>query len=195
MILVDLRKARKVFAIAVVFFIILSCIFIINSILQDHPSLNPNEIKYSEHIGLNGKILYTLPSNWKTYEEKFAGDEIIYHNNFISEDRKINGYVEVWNLNMPLKDFLNLSKKSAVGVGIVSFKSYSIEQVKINGREGFILQYTRADNKGGYIKAFEVFIGDEKNMFHRFAFYMDEKLWKEDLKMVFLNIAASLEIK
>ena len=189
MILVDLSRIRRGGIIAITIGIIALCLYIINGTVETQSSINIEEIKYKEYSGLNGKFSYSLPSDWKTTPEKFEGGEILYHNNFISQDKKINGYVEVWNLVMSLRDFLNESRKSAADG--IAFKNYTIEPVKINGREGFILQYSKLYDKDSYIKAFEVFIMEKDNMFERFAFYIDEKKWKDENKIFFLNIAAS----
>jgi hypothetical protein len=67
--------------------------------------------------------------------------------------------------------------------------------VKIKGREGYILEYIREVEGGKYIKAFEVFVMGKGTVFDRFAFYMDEKTWKNDYKIFFLNIASTAELK
>ena len=90
---------------------------------------------------------------------------------------------------MPLAEFLNKSRESAIGV--VYFKDYSIEPAKVNGKTGYILSYTRATDNDKYVKALEVFILHKDNVFIRFAFYMDETLWKDEYRELFLSISAS----
>lgn len=193
MILIDISGTRKKIIIAVAFFLIAACIYGAFMMEGVQTSTEPKQIKYKDYIGYGGKFTYKLPAEWRTEEQKFEGNEILYHNDFISGDNKFIGFVQLWNLNIPLKKFLDESKDSAYGV--INFKEYTIEPVKIKGREGYILEYIREVEGGKYIKAFEIFVMDNGNIFERFAFYMDEKTWKNDYKMFFLNIASTGELK
>lgn len=193
LILVDLRGMRKkVFAVLAVT-VLAACIYIFFMTIGIQTSTAPDKTQYKDYTGYEGRFKYRLPADWSTAEQKFEGREILYHNDFISGDKKILGYVQVWNLNIPLKDFIEEARENAVKE--VTFKEYSMEPVRINNKEGYILQYTRDADNGKYMKAFEVFIIDEGNTFHRFAFYMDEKSWKDNMRMLFLNIAATGVLK
>jgi hypothetical protein len=189
MILIDLTGVRRKIIAVLAFVLIAVCLYATFSAVEVWNSSTPDKVSYKDYTGCEGKFTYKLLADWKTKEQKFEGNEILYHNDFISSDNKILGYVQVWNLGMPLKDFIEQGKKSASE--LVNFKEYSMEPVKIGGKDGYILQYTREVENGKYIKAFEVFVIDKGNIFHRFAFYMDEKTWKNDFRMTFLNIAAT----
>lgn len=193
MLFIDARKYRRLTAAALYTIVACAMLFITYRAIQTRVNTFSTDIKYKEYSGLNGTFTYKMPANWKVEEQKFGGGEVMYHSDFWSEDRKVYGYVEVWNLNKPLIDFIKQGQKSAVG--IISFKYYTIEPVKINGRQGYILQYSRKTDGNKYVKAFEVFIMDEDSKFHRFAFYMDEQLWKDEYRDFFLNIAASAKLK
>jgi hypothetical protein len=188
-IFLDIRKSRNVFKFLLLILFICAIYLGLKLILDTKVSLIPVDIKYKEYTGLDNKFTYRLPEEWKTSEQKFEGNEIIYHNDFTSEQDKLHGFVQVWNASMPLAEFLNKSRESAVGV--VYFKDYSIEPAKINGKTGYILNYTRSADNDKYIKALEVFILQKDNVFIRFAFYMDETLWKDEYRELFLSISAS----
>lgn len=189
MMLVDLSRIRKGALVVLCAALLLICLIFAYRMAEVQTSTDINEIQYKNYSALGGEFYYKLPSAWKTTEQDFGGSEIIYHNDFLSEDRNIHGFVEVWNLNMPLIDFIKEGRKNPIG--IASFKNYTIEDVKINGREGYILHYSRAGETGKYTKAFEVFIIGKGNTFYRFSFFMDETKWKNEYRMFFLNIAAS----
>jgi hypothetical protein len=190
---VDLRNARKKIFIVASFVLIAFCIFLLYRTNAVKTSMNPSEVKYRDYAGYGGRFTYKLPADWKTTEQKFEGNEILYHNDFFSSDKKIYGYVQLWNLNIKLKDFI---EEGIAGItGIVNLKDYSLEPIKINDKQGYLLQYTKELEKGKYLKAFEVFVIDIDSTFHRFSFFMDEKSWKDEYRMFFLNIASSARYK
>lgn len=190
---IDARKYRNlavritylVFAVVITFFTYTA--------IESRINTMPVEVQYKEYTGLGNSFSYKLPETWKVEPQKFSGDEIVYHSDYSSPDRKINGYIEIWNLNMPLLNFLKEGEKSAVGV--VTYKYYTVEPIKIDGREGYVLQYSRKGEENRYIKAFEIFLNAKSPMFVRFAFYMDEQLWKDEYRQFFINIAAMSKLK
>lgn len=189
MIVIDIGGPKRKIIAALVFVLIAVCIYGTFMAVGAFSNTAPDPISYKEYTGCDGKFKYRLPSSWRTKEQKFQGGEILYHNDFISSDSKILGYVQVWNLGISLKDFIEGGKKNVSGGE--NFREYSVEPLKINSKDGYILQYTREIEKGKSMKAFEVFVMDEGDIFHRFAFYMDEKVWKSDMRMNFLNLTAA----
>lgn len=151
-------------------------------------SIVPANTQYKDYTGLNGMFEYKLPAEWIASEEKSGGSEIMYRNNFSSKDGKLHGFVEIWNLNRPTINFVNEFRKKLAN--IVSVKNCRMEPLKINGMEGYVLQYSIKCEKSKYTKAFEVLVLDKGNVFRRFAFYMDESIWRDEFRTLFLNIAA-----
>ena len=193
MILVDLKSMRKLVIITLCIIFFAGLFTMGYTRLHTETSATLDEVKYKDYTGLDGKISYKLPLEWETSEKDFDGEEILYHNDFTSRDKALRGYVQIWNLNMPLIEFIKRGRES--GIGITTYKYYIIEDVKINGSDGYILSYSKAKDNNKYTKAFEVFVLDKANIFYRFAFYMDESKWKDGYRMYFLNIAASAKIK
>lgn len=145
------------------------------------------------YTALGGKLSFELPDTWTTSQAAFEGGEIIYHLNFISNDKKIHGFVQAWKLDKPLKQFLEESKEAAVGA--VDFKYFKIKEMMTDKKQGYILEYSRANEKGEYIKAYEAFIeGYGKDVF-RISFFIPEKEWKDYYKILFDRILCSVSIK
>lgn len=138
-----------------------------------------------EYNAMNGKFTYKLPEEWSTEEKNFGGGEIIYHNGFKSKDAKIYGYVQVWQLNEELKSFLENSK--IISEKQNTYKNYSIKPTSINGKTAYLVDYTVLNGNDVYYKGTEYFI-KIKNGFIRFAFYIREDNYKEDLNMVFKTL-------
>mgnify|MGYP000848837216 FL=1 len=82
MIFLDIRKSRNVFKFLLLILFICAIYLGLKLILDTKVSLIPVDIKYKEYTGLDNKFTYRLPEEWKTSEQKFEGNEIIYHNDF-----------------------------------------------------------------------------------------------------------------
>lgn len=142
-----------------------------------------NEYKIS---GYN--IKYKLPSSWTAKEQKFSGSEIIYHNDYKSEDNVIHGFVEVWKLNESLKEFLDKSKITSQTQNEVL--DYNIENIKVNNRDGYLITYKMQSGNKLY-DAFEYFIKND-DVFIRFSFYVDGSKKNTNTSDVFRAIVETL---
>lgn len=136
---------------------------------------------------------FELPDSWHTREESFAGGEILYHMNFISQDKRVNGFVQVWKLSKPLKQFLEESKESAVGV--VDFKYFDIKEIMVDSKNGYLLDYSRANPQGEYNRAYEAFIQGYDSKVYRMSFFVPEKEWRSYFKILFDRIIHTMKIK
>lgn len=146
-------------------------------------------IKYE---ALGQKFTYKLPAEWGTKEQKFQGDEIIYHNDFNTKDFKIHGFVEVWNLNKDLKTFLEESKKISSEQNL--YKSYEIKPIIINNKDGYLVNYTIINSSDKDYKGYEYFIRN-KDKFFRFSFFVREDNFKENMPTIFKTIVQTFTYK
>jgi hypothetical protein len=135
---------------------------------------------------------FELPSTWNTNEVVFTGGEILYHMNFISKDKNVNGFVQVWKLSEPLKQFIEKSKTSATGV--VDFKYFNIKEFMSEGRKGYLLDYSRPNPQGEYYKAYEAFIEGYSGRAYRLSFFVPEKEWRNYYKLLFDRIIRTVKI-
>lgn len=135
---------------------------------------------------------FELPDSWYTHEISFTGGEILYHMNFTSHDNRIHGFVQVWKLSEPLKQFVEKSKESAVGV--VDFKYFDIKEIMSDNKNGYLLDYSRADPSGEYTKAYEAFIEGFSNKVYRLSFFVPEKEWRNYYKILFDRIIHTVKI-
>lgn len=145
-----------------------------------------------QYEALNNKLSYKLPAEWTTKEQKFSGQEILYHNDFKSKDSQIYGFVEVWNFKQDLKSFLEESKKISSEQNL--YKQYNITPIKVNNREGYLVDYTITASSGTDYKGYEYFIKDS-NKFFRFSFFTKESNFKESMPTVFRTIVQTLNYK
>jgi hypothetical protein len=151
-----------------------------------------NNINLLDDYGaLDGKVNYKLPVGWVTEEKKFPGDEIIYHNDFQSPDAVIHGFVEVWKSKQDLKAFLDNSKNISGQQNTI--KNYKIDSIVINGKKAYLVQYLINVNGSNWYKAYEYFIGGEKE-FYRFSFFTRNVNFKEAYGAIFESIVETLKL-
>ncbi|HYE83222.1 MAG TPA: PsbP-related protein [Clostridia bacterium] len=142
---------------------------------------------------MNNTFHFELPDSWYTQEVAYPGGEVLYNMNFISQDKRILGFVQVWKLSKPLKQFIDESKKSAVGV--VDFKYFNVKEIMEDNRKGYLVEYSRANQDGEYNKAYEAFIEGPSNRMYRVSFFVPEKEWRNYYKIIFERIIHSIKIQ
>lgn len=136
------------------------------------------------------KFSYKLPEMWTAKRSDFAGDEILYHNDFNSEDAIIHGFVQVWNLRQDLKSFLESSKK--VNEVYAQYSDYSLTPIVIKKHEGYLMTYNIKTSTEGVYKGYEYFLKDT-NKYFRFAFFVRDTNFKENMPTIFRTIVDTFE--
>ena len=101
--------------------------------------------------------------------------------------------MQVWDINKPLKQFIEESKHAAVGV--IDFKYYRVKEITINNNKGYLLDYSRKDNNNKYIKSYETFVEDSNGRIYRASFFVEEQNWKQNYLILFNRITRSFVIK
>lgn len=142
---------------------------------------------------LNGKYQFELPQNWKFTRGITSGGEVLYSGDFVSNDKKITGLVQAWNIGTPLKEFLEKSKFSSVGM--VDIKDYNLKPYQTGIHRGYILTYSSTGSDGQVYRSTEYFIPANDKEFFRISFFVKEQNFTEELKKVFDSIASTLKIR
>lgn len=155
------------------------------------PQNNITSLKKFEAV--NGRITYKLPSEWSTTTQKFPGNEIIYHNDFISQDSKIHGFVQVWNGSFDAKTFIEKSKNAAFKED--TFYGYDVSNTKINNKNAYLVKYSVKSKDYGEYAAREYYIDFDNNKFFRIAFYVRKVNYTQNMDSVFEAIASTITIK
>lgn len=138
------------------------------------------------------KFFYKLPSNWTTKQQSFTGGEIIYHNDFTSEDATIHGFVQVWSIKEDLKSFLEKSQSQSQQYA--EYAEYNITPIVVKKHEGYVMTYIMNTSKEVNYKGYEYFVKD-KDKFIRFSFYVRDINFKENMPTIFKTIVDTFEAK
>lgn len=154
-------------------------------------SLIQNDINsLSEYTELNGRVKYKLPSEWQVRQQNIFGDEILCHTDFKSKDDKINGFFQVWKLDGDLKTFLKNSKMISDKQNL--YKYYSLKDINLDGRKGYLLKYDITKPVGSSYIGEEYFIKND-NEFYRFSFFVKEDDFKKNMSDTFRTIVETLK--
>ena len=146
-----------------------------------------------KYEALDNKLSYKLPADWIVKEQKFHGNEILYHNNFNTKDSKIYGFIECWNIKKDLKAFLEESKKISNEQNIL-YTEYKLSPININNRDGYLVNYTILTSYNISYKGYEYFLRSD-NKFFRFAFFVKQDNFKENMPTIFRTIVQTLNYK
>ncbi|WP_392486744.1 hypothetical protein ACER0A_002430 [Haloimpatiens sp. FM7315] len=154
-------------------------------------ALMQNEMKdLKEYYILNNKYSYKLPSDFETIERKFPSKEIIYHNEFYSKNNSIYGFVQLWNIDGNLYDFLiksgEISKKQNV------IDNYKLEKTQIDNREVYEITYNITDKNKNIYSCYEYFIPVDQG-FVRFSFFLRKSNFKDSMPLIFKAIVKTLK--
>jgi hypothetical protein len=142
---------------------------------------------------MNGKYQFQLPENIKLTKGITSGGEVLYHGDLASTDNKIKGAVEVWNINTTLKDFLDKSRFSTVGV--VDVQNYLLSPFQVGELRGYVLTYSRSGNDNLRYQYVEYFIPTTNKEFFRLSFYLKLSDYNENLRKLLDSIALTFKIK
>lgn len=165
---------------------------VINNSMRMTSLMQSNIKNLKEYEALNGEIQYKLPEDWITEERKFEEGEIIYHNEFQSKDLKVHGFVQVWNINYSIKEFLQSSKIIAEKQNKIS--DYVMESIEVNNRPGYSINYIIRNNEDNSFKCYEYFLNKDDKII-RLSFFVKENKFKENMPTIFKNIVSTLKYK
>lgn len=165
---------------------------VINNSMRMTSLMQSNIKNLKEYEALNGEIQYRLPEDWITEERKFEEDEIIYHNEFQSKDLKVHGFVQVWDINYSIKEFLQSSKIIAEKQNKIS--DYVMESIEVNNNPGYSINYIIRNKQDNSFKCYEYFLNKDDKII-RLSFFVKENKFKENMPTIFKNIVSTLKYK
>lgn len=138
---------------------------------------------------LDNKYSYKLPSDWTSNESNYVGNEMLYHRDFSSADKSLNGFVEVWNGSMALSTFVQRSKE--YGISNYIYDNYEKATTSINDNEAYVVTYTMASNNYAY-NAYEYFM-ELDNKVLKFSFFIKKSQVKENTPVIFKTLVETFQ--
>lgn len=152
------------------------------------PFNKPRTEKFTKFTSPEGNFSFDYPSIFTLSQQEFAGSEILYHIDLKSKSSPIHGFVQVWNLPHPLKEFLDQSKSASQ----LQYKSFNSIPVSVNNLQGYFWDYSFLSNSGNSIKGNEVFLQKDETMY-RISYFVPEELWGKEQSETFWKIVKSFK--
>ena len=154
--------------------------------------IHNNVSSFKEYNILEGEISYKLPSNWKCTEEFINGEELIYNNRFIDEQKNMHGFIQLWNYKGNLKTFIKCSKDISEKQQI-HYTKYNVIPIDINNMKGYLVRYSILKENKEYV-AYEYFLKLQERVL-RVSFFTEERYYQESIETVFNTIVKSIYYK
>ena len=148
---------------------------------------------FKTYKGIDDKFSYKLPENWICTEQKYENSNIIYNNEFLSADYKIQGFVQVLNFDTDLRSFLDENR--AIGLSKKIYENYSITPLKFDKydkKEGYSISFNTKNSLGISSNAYEYFIKD-KNYMYKVSFSIRSEVVRENTTVIFDSIIKTIK--
>jgi hypothetical protein len=190
-----MKKLKYIYT-AILFVLIVTLSFSWRGILDMYRSSynsDPSLPIMKNYSILKGRYSFQIPGSWRFVEGITGGSEVRYSGDFNSPDSKVRGLVQVWNINVSLKDFLEKSKFSSVGID--GLQNYTLKPFQFNGIRGYVLTYLSPGNDNVRYQAVEYFAPVSAKEFFRISFYTKEQDYNEAQRKLYDSIALTLRIK
>ena len=145
--------------------------------------------KFSTYKSLTGNFSFHYPSAFIINEREFSGDEILCHVDFHDKKNVSHGFIQVWNLSIPLYKFLDKSK----AVSQQNYKYLKLTYLTVDGVDGYYWDYVVLTANMGAFKGSEVFF-EKKGLMYRISWFVPEKLWNGEKEKTFKQIVDSFKV-
>lgn len=145
---------------------------------------------FNDYSSLEKIFEFKYPSSFMLQLESFGGNEILYHINFKDKANIVHGFIQVWNMPQPLKNFLEVSKSNAN----IELQNFMQKNVTINNVAGYLWDYNFISNEGINYKAMEVFLS-KNNKMYRISYFLPIKDWNSKQQDIFWKMVNSFKIK
>ena len=143
-------------------------------------------VEYSSYESTEGGFAFNYPSTFTFTPRSFSGNDILYHVDFQDTAGSGYGFVQIWNMYMPLGEFLEKSKEASR----LKYKYFSDRKMKVNGFTGYYWDYSVLGSNNTYYKGSEVFL-EGKDKMYRISYFIPENQWNETQKEIFTNMVKS----
>mgnify|MGYP005839701235 CR=1 FL=1 len=148
----------------------------------------PSAQKFSSYNSIKGKFSFNYPSILTLSQQDFTGSDILYHVDFYNKSKNAHGFVQVWNLPYPVKEFLDKSKAASTQ----NYKYFEEKSVSVNNLPGYYWTYSSNGNDGKVYKGNEVFL-QKNNRMYRISYFVPDVSWDKSQSNIFWSIVNSFK--
>ncbi len=144
--------------------------------------------EYLTYQSPDGSFSFDYPSSFTVTPRTFSQGDIKSHVDFRDREGGAYGFVQIWSLTQPVKEFLEKSKAASR----LKYKYFNTKELKISGLPAYYWDYSVLANNT-YIKGSEMFIEDYGNKMYRISYFIPENLWNGNQNEIFMNMVKSFK--
>lgn len=146
---------------------------------------------FKKYSALEGNLSYSLPQSWIASEGSSSRENVIYFNEFVSDDTYTHGFIQIIKTKDDMKKLIDVDIKEINDMGI---KDYILNPSKIKGYDGYILQYSLNMNNEKTNKNYIYYIKNQDYII-KASFVINDEKHKENTPIFLQNIVNTISFK
>lgn len=146
---------------------------------------------FKKYRALEGNLSYSLPQSWIASEGSSSRENVIYFNEFVSDDTYTHGFIQIIKTKDDMKKLIDVDIKEINDMGI---KDYTLNPAKVKGHDGYILQYSLNVNNNKTNKNYTYYIKNQDYII-KASFVINDEKHKENTPIFLQNIVNTISFK
>lgn len=146
---------------------------------------------FKKYSALEGNLNYSLPQSWIASEGSSSRENVIYFNEFVSDDTYTHGFIQIIKTKDNMKKLIDIDIKEINDMGI---KDYTLNPSIIKGYDGYILQYSLNVNNEKTNKNYTYYIKNQDYII-KASFVINDEKHKENTPIFLQNIVNTISFK
>ncbi|MEG0774135.1 hypothetical protein [Clostridium sp.] len=138
---------------------------------------------FKKYEALEGKVTYSLPQSWIASEKSTARQNIIYFNEFVSDDANTHGFIQIITKENE-KKLIDIDIEEIKSMGITE---YTVERSKVKDYNSQIIKYNLTMNNHNISKVYNYYIENHNNII-KVNFVVNSEKHKENTPVFLENI-------
>lgn len=181
-------RAKIIFALAALAFWMLMFFTAsyFSQVNQDMDAIATKPTEYLKYESAEGGFSFSYPSGFSISPKSFPGGDILSHVDIHDSKSQGYGFVQIWNMTVPVKDFLEKSRETSK----LEYKYFNSRRMRVGGFYGYYWDYSVLSGNNTYYKGSEVFL-EGKNKMYRISYFLPETLWNDEQNEIFTNMVKS----
>jgi hypothetical protein len=142
---------------------------------------------FKTYDALQGKISYDLPQNWIASEGSTNRKNVIYFNEFVSDDANTHGFIQIANTKDNIKKLIDSDIEEIKAMGI---QEYTLESSKVRNNDTHVVKYNLAMNDNNTSKIYNYYIQNQEYII-KVNFVVKGEKHKENTQVFLENIIST----
>lgn len=144
--------------------------------------------RISDFRPVSGGLSFNYPAKFDLSRTESGGTDLLYHIDYIDNNNKMFGFIQVWSHPCPIQEFIHKSLKSTD----LGYEKSSVKNIKVNTLPGYCWDYSVLAGNNRYYKGCEVFLL-KNDMLYRISCFTEKSIWNKHKFNKFIGIVNSFK--